>query len=173
MNRNYRRWSPLGDSGAIMAIAACCGMLIQPAMAGQAMPDNKPVVRAARPTRYQPAKISRHALAYYGAVWGINALSVKAAESGELIRFTYQVLDPEKAKSLNDKMNTPFLVAPDAGVRLSIPTLEKVGQLRQSSSPEPGKSYWMAFSNPGRKVKPGDRVDVVIGQFRAEDLIVE
>ncbi len=53
------------------------------------------------------------------------------------------------------------------------PTLEKVGQLRQSSTPEPGKSYWMAFSNPGRRVKRGDRVDVVIGQFRADKLVVE
>jgi len=33
--------------------------------------------------------------------------------------------------------------------------------------------YWMAFSNKGRLVKRGDRVDVVIGQFRAEGLTVE
>jgi hypothetical protein len=31
----------------------------------------------------------------------------------------------------------------------------------------------MAFSNSGRRVKKGDRVDVVIGQFRATGLIVE
>jgi hypothetical protein len=58
-------------------------------------------------------------------------------------------------------------------VKLVIPSLEKVGQLRQSSTPEAGKSYWMAFSNPGRTVKRGDRVDVIIGQFRAAGLVVE
>jgi hypothetical protein len=110
---------------------------------------------------------------YYAGVWGIDALSVKAAESGELIRFSYQILDAEKARILNDKKNNAFLIAPALGIRLSIPTLEKVGQLRQSSTPEAGRSYWMAFSNPGRRVKRGDRVDVVIGQFRAEGLDVE
>jgi len=45
--------------------------------------------------------------------------------------------------------------------------------LRQSSTPEMGKTYWMAFSNKGGVVKRGDRVDIVIGQFRAEGLIVD
>jgi hypothetical protein len=45
--------------------------------------------------------------------------------------------------------------------------------LRQSSTPIAGKSYWMAFSNPSRTVKRGDRVDIEIGQFRAEGLVVE
>jgi hypothetical protein len=45
--------------------------------------------------------------------------------------------------------------------------------LRQTATPEEGKSYWMAFSNKGRPVKRGDRVTVVIGHFRAEGLVVE
>ena len=53
------------------------------------------------------------------------------------------------------------------------PELEKIGKLRQSSTAIAGKSYWMAFSNKGRLVKRGDRVTVVIGQFRAEGLVVE
>jgi hypothetical protein len=31
----------------------------------------------------------------------------------------------------------------------------------------------MAFSNKGRLVKRGDRVSVVIGQFRADGLVVD
>jgi hypothetical protein len=54
-----------------------------------------------------------------------------------------------------------------------VPALEQVGQLRQSATPKAGMSYWMAFSNSGRRVKRGDRVDVVIGQFRANGLVVE
>jgi hypothetical protein len=61
-----------------------------------------------------------------------------------------------------------------AGVSLVVPQMEKVGQLRQASENlEAGKSYWMAFSNAGRRVKRGDRVNVVIGNFQAQGLVVE
>ncbi len=90
-----------------------------------------------------------------------------------MIRFSYRILDTKKAEQLNDKKNEPLLLDPQAGVKLIVPALEKVGKLRQSSPPEAGKVYWMAFSNKGRVVKRGDRVDVVIGKFRAEGLVVD
>jgi hypothetical protein len=124
-------------------------------------------------SRFQPNRFAGRAGTYYKLVWGVESLSVKWAESGEVIRFTYHVLDPDKAKTLNDKKAEPFLIDPRAGVKLVVPSLEKVGQLRQSSTPEAGKSYWMAFSNKGRLVKRGDRVNVVIGKFRAEGLVVD
>jgi hypothetical protein len=122
---------------------------------------------------YHPDPFAGRAGKYYSLVWGVDALTVKAVEAGELIRFSYEVLDPAKATTLNDKKLEPKLIAPDAKAVLVIPSLEKVGQLRQSSTPEAGKSYWMAFSNPRRTVKRGDRVNVVIGQFHAEGLVVE
>jgi len=125
------------------------------------------------PSHYQPNRLPRRAAAYYGVVWGVDLLSVKAVESGELIRFNYRVLDADKAKALNDKKTDPFLISSAAHAKLVVPSLEKVGQLRQSSTPIAGKTYWMAFSNPGRIVRRGDRVDVVVGQFRAEGLVVE
>jgi hypothetical protein len=48
-----------------------------------------------------------------------------------------------------------------------------VGQLRESSAPEDGKSYWMVFSNKGRLVKRGDHVNVVIGAFHANGLVID
>ncbi len=128
---------------------------------------------AGRPSRYLPARFAGRAGVYYKTVWGIDSLTVKWAESGELIRFSWRVLDPERAKVLNDKKVEPALIDPRAGVSLVVPTMEKVGQLRQSQPPEAGRSYWMAFSNRGRVVKRGDRVDVVIGPFRAENLVVD
>jgi hypothetical protein len=110
---------------------------------------------------------------YYEGIWGIDSLTVKYTESGELIRFSYRVLDAEKAAALSDKAAQPSLVDPQAGVKLVVPQMEKIGQLRQSSTPVPGKQYWMAFSNSGRRVKPGHRVDVLIGNFHAEGLVVE
>ena len=103
----------------------------------------------------------------------MDSLNVKYAESGELIRFSYRIVDPEKAKPLNDKKSEPSLIDPQAGAKLVIPSLEQVGQLRQSSTPIAGKAYWMAFSNSGRVVKRGDRVNVVIGNFHADGLVVE
>jgi hypothetical protein len=124
-------------------------------------------------SRLRPRAMAKQAREYYALMWGIDSLSVKSVESGEIIRFSYSVIDANKAKVLNDKKNEPSLIDPQAGVKLVVPTLEKVGQLRQSSAPEPGKAYWMAFSNKGRYVKPGHRVNIVIGNFRAEGLIVQ
>jgi hypothetical protein len=135
-------------------------------------PASKPPVAAAR-TPYQPDRFAGRAGTYYKLVWGIESPSVKWAESGEIIRFSYHVLDANKAKALNDKKDEPSLIDPQAGVSLVVPALEQVGQLRQTGTPTAGVSYWMAFSNSGRRVKRGDRVDIVIGQFRANGLVVE
>jgi len=110
---------------------------------------------------------------YYEGVWGVDSLTVRYTESGEIIRFSYRVLDPQKAATLNDKKVEPSLMDPQARVSLVVPQMEKIGQLRQSSTPIAGKSYWMAFSNTGRLVKPGHRVDVQIGAFHAAGLVVE
>lgn len=122
---------------------------------------------------YRPDRFAGRAGNYYRLIWGVDALVVKWTEAGEVIKFSYEVLDPEKARMLNDKKYQPVLIDPLAGVKLIVPSLEKVGQLRQSSTPEAGKSYWMAFSNKGRLVKRGDHVNVVIGKFHADGLVVD
>ena len=135
-------------------------------------PAEKPKSSAA-PVHYHPDRFAGRSGKYYELVWGVDSLSVKYAESGEVIRFSYRVLDPQKAAMLNEKKLEPSLIDPGAGVKLVVPSLEKVGQLRQSATPEAGKSYWMAFSNKGRKVKRGDRVTIVIGRFQADGLVVD
>src|ERR1700692_2732916 len=127
--------------------------------------------RATGAPRLQPNHFSKRAEMYYGLVWGVEDLSVKAVESGGMIRFSYHILDPVKAKALNDKSLEPALIDPEKGVKLVVPSLEQVGMLRQTSTPEAGKSYWMAFSNSGRRVRPGDRIIIQIGQFSADGLI--
>jgi len=144
----------------------------KPSAAQSAAPTGQPSVDRA-PSRYRPNRFAGRAGTYYKLVWGVESLNVKWAESGEVIRFSYRVLDADKAKALNDKKSEPFLIDPRAKVKLVVPSLEQVGQLRQSSTPEAGKSYWMAFSNKGRLVKRGDHVSVVIGKFRADGLVVD
>jgi hypothetical protein len=162
-------------SGVLLA-----GSLFAGLVKAQQAPGNPPraadatqPAAGAQHSRYQPDRFAGRAGAYYRLVWGVESLGVKWAESGEVIRFSYRVLDPEKAKTLNEKRYEPSLIDPQAGVQLVVPSMEKIGQLRQTSTPEAGKSYWMAFSNKGRLVKRGHRVSVVIGKFRADGLVVD
>jgi len=136
-------------------------------------PPNPRSKSAGTPTRSLPNRFAGRAGAYYRVVWGIDSLVVKWTESGEVIRFSWRVLDPERAKVLSDKKVEPSLIDPRAGVSLVVPTMEKIGQLRQTQTPEAGRSYWVAFSNKGLFVKRGDRVNVVIGPFRADGLAVD
>jgi hypothetical protein len=161
-----------GTKAMLLAGLLASGILVTAVRAQSAAPAGRPAVAGA-PTRYQPNRFSRRAEIKYGLIWGVDSLSVKSVESGEVIRFAYRVLDAEKATTLNDKKLEPSLIDPQARVSLVIPQLEKVGKLRQSGTPEAGKSYWMAFSNKGRLVKRGDRVSVVIGNFRADGLVVD
>jgi pyruvate/2-oxoglutarate dehydrogenase complex dihydrolipoamide acyltransferase (E2) component len=157
---------------AASAPASASAAAAPSAPASAPAPGARPAVSRPLP-RNRPNPFAGRAGRYYALFWGIDSPTVKAVESGELIRFSYHVLDADKAKPLNDKTISAYLIKPDAGIRLSVPTLEKVGQLRQVPTPEAGKSYWMAFSNPGRRVRPGDRVNVVIGNFQAQGLVVE
>ena len=161
-----------GRKSMLLAGVLAGGILVSPAGAQSAAPVAQPAAAAA-PSHYRPNRLSRRAELNYGLIWGVDSLSVKWTESGEVIRFAYRVLDADKAKTLNDKKFEPSLIDPRAGVKLVIPQLEKVGKLRQSGTPEAGKAYWMAFSNKGRLVKRGDRVNVVIGSFHADGLVVD
>lgn len=158
--------------GALFAQSATSGSTDSQDHPPASPPAATPAVASSKP-RTRPQTTPPSARQYYSLFWGVDSLAVKSVESGELIRFTYRVLDPGKAKVLNDKKNEPALIDPKAGVSLVVPSLEKIGKLRQSSTPEAGKVYWIAFSNKGGHVQPGHRVNVVIGQFRAEGLIVQ
>ncbi len=114
---------------------------------------------------------SMHEHNYYAGFWGIENLEVRETASGSLLRFTYRVVDANKARVLADKKATPYLIDEQTGAVLQVPTMPNGGMLRQTNDIENGREYWTAFSNKG-VVKPGSRVDVVIGNFRANGLIV-
>lgn len=123
-------------------------------------------------SQYRPG-VPDSVMGYYQAIWGIDNMLVRRTASGNLIRFSYRVTDPARAKALGDKRSTPYLYGQRSRAVLHIPVMDKVGQLRQSGSGEAGKEYWMVFSNKGNLVKPGDRINVVIGSFHADGLMVE
>ena len=157
--------------GAIDTLSAAQTQVAAPSAQAPA-PAAKPTA-ARQPVRVVPNLTPNREYMYYAGIWGVDSLRVRYTESGEMIRFSYRVVDPAKAEQLNDKKAEPALYDPQAGVKLVVPQMEKVGKLRQSSTPIAGKQYWMAFSNSGRRVRPGHRVSVEIGQFHAINLLVE
>lgn len=174
------RTSVTGARGALVAAALALGFGPPAAEAESPQSTDKAAATtsqapatAATVRRYRPDRFAGRAWKHYQLVWGVDSLSVRLVESGEVVRFSYRVLDPDKALALNDKRSEPSLIDPGAGVTLVVPAMEKIGPLRQAGPPEAGKAYWMAFSNKGRPVKKGDHVDVVIGQFRAQGLVVD
>jgi len=161
----------LSMKALLLGMVLAGGIFVLRAGAQSVAPPAKAAATGA-PTRYAN-QLPMRAKMYYQSLWGIDSLRVKTTESGELVRFTWRVVDADKAKVLIDKKVNPELIDSQAGVKLVVPSVNNVGMLRQTSTPEVGKSYWVAFSNVGRRVKPGHHVDVVIGRFKAEGLIVE
>jgi len=130
-----------------------------------------PGAKALAPTVGVPR--SQKAARYLALRYGVDHVQVRSVSSGASLEFRYRVLDAQKATILNDKRAAPYMIDWKSGAKLKVPTVEKIGALRQTPTPEAGHEYWMVFSNPGKLVRPGDRVDVVAGPVRLEGLIVE
>ena len=163
--------------------AVALGCIAVDALAAQTEPVRKAPAAAAAasaPARvvrkvspFQPQKQSTKASHYYATAWGVDKMKVSSTSSGNLIRFSYRVSDPERAKALADKKSTPYLMGQKSRALLQVPVMDKVGMLRQTGAPLVGQEYWMVFSNKGNLVRPGDRVNVMIGSFHADGLVVE
>jgi hypothetical protein len=105
---------------------------------------------------------------------GIEIQSLRASAHGYMIDFRYKVRDPEKAAILASREVKPYMIDQGTGAKLLIPNTPKVGPLRQMSKyADTNKVYYSLFSNPGKIVKPGSKVTVVIGELRVENLMVE
>jgi subtilisin family serine protease len=170
------------DTIAVILAGACSVAAAQSPGAKAAAPAAAPAAASSAGGRFRPVSLSvsrrqqvrsEHAVTYYSAAWGVQDMAVRYTASGNLIRFSYKVVDPARAKALFDKGSQPVLFSQRSHALLQIPVMDKVGPLRQANDLAPGKEYWMAFSNKGNLVRPGDRVNVIIGAFHADGLLVE
>lgn len=144
--------------------------------ASSASSSNTFLQAAAMPTKPSSESASAwHArqASFYKRNWGVDIVGVKSVSSGSMLRFSYCVLDANKAKAFNDKKAIPYLVDEATGAKFFIPEMEKVGKLRQTAPPVNGRVYWMVFANAGKLLKTGDHVDLVIGKVRVGGLVVE
>jgi len=105
--------------------------------------------------------------------WGIELVAMRSTAAGHMVDFRYKVLDAEKAVPLFRRQTKPYLIHQESGKALAVPNTAKLGSLRNSNTPQAGRTYWMFFGNHHRLVQKGDKVTVAIGDFRATDLVVE
>ena len=104
--------------------------------------------------------------------WGIKILGIRQTANGSLLDFRFHVIDPEKAKPLIGRHAKPYIIDEASGMKLSVPSLPKVGSLRAKGN-EPDRDYFILFSNPNGIIKKGSAVTVIADDFKVEHLIVE
>jgi hypothetical protein len=109
----------------------------------------------------------------YKRNWGIEIIGIRAAASGSMLSFRYRVVDPNKSKAILDAKSKAYVIDDASGARLAVPAMENIGELRQSGSPQPDRTYFIIFGNPGQLVKPGSRVTVVVGPMHVTGMIAE
>lgn len=105
--------------------------------------------------------------------WGVKVLSIRLSAGGFMLDFRYRVIDPKKAAYLTDQNIKPYLVDEASGTKCYVPSYPKTGSLRAKGNPEAGRTYFMLFANPRGAVKKGNKVTVVIGDLKIENLTVE
>lgn len=170
----------LGVTAAFAGMLTCL-LSSQLASASAAeLPTAKPAVRPSRSkdvrAKPKPETLAswqaRHGL-FFRRNWGVELLGVRRVSSGLMLRFDYRVSDPARAVALNDKHARPYLIDETTRTALSVPAMENVGELRQVAPYQANRTYFIIFGNPGGLVKHNGRVTLVVGNLRAEGLVVE
>ncbi len=105
--------------------------------------------------------------------WGIRIVGIRLSAMGYMLDFRYRVVDSEKASALFDRKTKPYLIDQGSDKKLAVPSPPQIGPLRSSNKPEDDRGYFILFGNPGGFVKSGNKVTIVIGDFRVEDLLVQ
>lgn len=110
---------------------------------------------------------------YYKRNWGVEVIGVHPVASGYMLDFRFRIVDPVKARQLNNMKSKAFVIDEVSGKRLAVPVIENAGELQSGAEPEEGRTYFIVFGNPELLVKSGSRVSVVIGSFRVDGLVVD
>jgi hypothetical protein len=110
---------------------------------------------------------------YMKRTWGVDIVGVRLVSTEWMLEFKFRVLDPDKATALLDEHAKPYILDDASGARLGVPAMENVGELRQHTTPDSNRIYFMIFGNGSKIVPRGGHVSVVIGQFQASGLPVQ
>jgi len=104
--------------------------------------------------------------------WGIKVESARLSAAGYMVDFRFRVLDASKAAQIFNRKTMPQMIDQATGARFIVPSPPKVGQLRSGGNIKEDRIYFIFFANPAKYVKSGNKITVVVGDFKAEDIIV-
>jgi len=106
--------------------------------------------------------------------YGIRVSGIHLSGAGYFLDFRYWVIDPDKASLIVKRDIKPYLIDNESGAVMAVPAPTKLGPLRQTAvKPYKDREYFIMFANPGKYIKKGRKVTVVIGDVHIEDLTVE
>ncbi len=98
--------------------------------------------------------------------YGVEVTGAHISASGYVVDVRYRVLNAAKAAPLLDKKVRPVIINETNGERFYVPQPPIIGSLRQTSRNNNvivGKVYFMLFANPDKRLKPGDKVTMYVG----------
>lgn len=105
--------------------------------------------------------------------WGVKFLSLRPSAEGYLLDLRYRVINAEKAAPLLDRSIKPYLIAEKDNSKLFVPVSPKLGALRTNTKfVKENRNYFMFFANPGKHINRGDTVTIVVGDYKAEHVVV-
>ena len=127
------------------------------------------------PTPYSTQKFDPEMVKELKERWGVELLGMRRSAAGMFLDFRFRVLNIEKSLPLFDHRIKPQLLAERTDIQLPLAMSTKVGAFRPTNrgkNIKADKNYYMLFGNPDRHVKVGEKVSVIIGDFKVEHLIV-
>ena len=127
------------------------------------------------PAPFATVNISPEEVKELADKWGVELLGMRLTTAGYMLDFRFRVMDADKALPLFDHRIKPHIVAERSNIKLPVPMSTKVGAFRPTNrgkNIKADKTYYMIFGNPDRHVKVGEKVTVVIGDFKVEHLMV-
>lgn len=106
--------------------------------------------------------------------FGLHFESLRVSGDGLLLDFRYRVTDPDKAMHVVNRQTRPVIIDPVSKMELQVPHAQNIGTLRQMGSKLiRGRRYTALFANPGKIIKSGSKVSIVMGSFRLDNVVVE
>lgn len=142
--------------------------------AGAGQSDSSGAAGHQAPPLYFTVSADPEALSAVEERFGVQVIGLRLAAGGYMLDFRYRVVDAAKAKPLVGKDVTPYLLDPQTGAKTVVPASPKFGALKPISGEPltPGRNYFMMFANPGKRLGQGREATVVIGDFKAERLVI-
>lgn len=106
--------------------------------------------------------------------WGVEVLSLRSTAAGYFLDLRYRVLDPLKAQSLADSKKEAYVLDPASQAKTIVAEGPTVGQLRERGRPLiADKVYSIVFANPAKRIGPGMKVTLVVGDLRLDNVEVQ